>query len=153
MEQAFFFWPIVTIARELAICSSLQVITTSQSALPRPTQKSVSQGNGEQKASRSNRLHAFPGSAAARSRQSEPYKYQSSYVYCQTVEPPSLPNNPSASTCENPTKGRIFDSPAYLSTNPVRQNGHQRTTHQIPHTVGYEDPMQSRNFSPQAYVL
>lgn len=137
---------------ELAIRNSLQVTTTSQSASPRPTQKSVSRGNGEQKTSRSKRLNALPESAAAWSRQSEPYNYQSSHVNRQTVEPPSLQHNPSASTCENPTQGRSFDSPAIRSTNPVRQNGHQRTTHQFPHTVIYEDPTRSRNFSPQTYV-
>lgn len=137
---------------ELAIRNSLQVNTTSQSASPRPTQKSVIQGNGEQKTSRSNHLNAIPGSAAARSRQNEPYNYQSSHANRQTVEPRSLHNNPSASTGENPTQGRRFDSPTYRSTNPVRQNGNRRTTHQFPPTEAYEDPTRSRNFSPQAYV-
>lgn len=137
---------------ELAIRNSLQVTTTSQSASPRPTQKSVSQGNGEQKTSRSDHLNAIPGSAAARSGQNEPYNYQSSHANRQTVEPRSLHNNPSASTGEDPTQGRRFDSPTYRSTNPVRQNGNQRTTRQFPHAVAYEDPTRSRNFSPQAYV-
>lgn len=137
---------------ELAIRNSLLVTTTSHSASPRPIQKSVSQGNGEQKTSRSNRLNAIPGSAVAGRRQNDPYNYQFSHVNRQTIEPRSLHNNPSASTGENPTQGRRFDSPTYRSTNPVRQNGNQRTTHQFPHTVAYEDPTRSRNFSPPAYV-
>lgn len=137
---------------ELAIRNSLQVTTTSQSASPRPNQKSVSQGNGEQETLRSNRLNATPGSAAARRRQNEPYNYQSSHANRQTVEPRSLHKNLSASTGENPTQGRRVDSPTYRSTNPVRQNGNQRTTHQFPHAVAYEDSTRSRNLSPQAYV-
>ena len=137
---------------ELAIRNSLQATTTSQSASPCLTQKSVSLGNGEHRTSRGNRLNAASGSAVARIRQSEPYNYQSSHVNRQIVKPRSLQNNPSASTGENPTQVRSFDSPTYRSINADRQNGNQRTTHQFPRTVIYEDPTRSSNFSPQAYI-
>lgn len=134
---------------ELAIRKSLQVAATSQSASPRPTQKSVSQGDGEQKTTRTKFQNGFPGSAEARSRQNESYNYQSSHLDRQPIERRSLQINPSANTRENPTQSRSFDLPTYRTTNPHRQNGNQRTPQQFPRTD--ENSTRSRNFSPQAY--
>lgn len=136
---------------ELAIRNSLQVPATSQSASPRPIQKSVSKGHGEQKATRTKLPNAFPGSTVARSGQTQSYNYQSSHLNRHPDEPRSLQINPSASTGENPTQSRSFDSPTFRSTNPGRQNGNQRTPHQVPRTVIDEDSTRSRTFSPQAH--
>lgn len=134
---------------ELAIRKSLQLVASSQSASPRPAQKSVNQGGGEQKTTRTKFQNASPGSAAARSRQNESYNYQSSHLDRQPIEPRSLQINPSASTNENPTQSKIFDSPTYRTDNPDRQNGNQRTPHQLPRTD--ENSTRSRSFNPQAY--
>lgn len=136
---------------ELAIRNSLQVPAACQSAPTRPTQKSVSQRDGEQKTRRIKLRNTFPEGAAARSRQTESYNYQFSHLNRQPVEPRSLQINSSATTGENPIHSKSFDSATYQSTNPDRQKVNQRTPHQFPCTVIDEYSTRSRTSSPQSY--
>lgn len=135
----------------MAIRNSLQVPAAFQSAPPRPTQKSVSQRDDERNSARNKSRIAFPGSAAAQSRQTESYNYQSSHLNRQTIEPRSLQSNASVRTGENSKQSRSFDPPTYRSTNPDRQNVNQRTPHQFPCTAVDEYSTRSRTSSPPAY--